>query len=314
MKIREALLLENEILEEGISSIVYHGTSITSALNILQQDRFILHPTFSKVSENNSKGKLYFLSTARTRTGRYHKDGGTPVLMRLDGRKLGQRYSGEPIDYWGPDFRAAAQGETEQEDRVYSDKPIIPRASSYMLSVDILAKDITPGKTISRNLFDLYVLLKKRRIPVRFYRNRNDWLIGSSANVMPHEEIMRFGQREEAKPVGLTPEEEEESRRYQRARTLRDLGRRKDDTLIAVYKAMKFDSKSAFTKEEEKKLYNIVREYPRNYFSPDLHNASKDRALINIMNLIAIEMRKKGIKNANELNEYIYEKWKMARW
>lgn len=313
MKIRDALLLENEILEEGISPIVYHGTSIASALNILQQDRFILHPTFSKSAEYNSKGKLYFLSTARTRTGRYHIDGGTPVLMRLDGRKLGQRYSGEPIDYWGPEFRAAAQGETEQEDRVYSDKPIIPRASSYMLSVDILAQRVEPGSVIGRRLFDLYVILKKRRIPVRVYRNRNDWIVGS-ANVMPHEEIMRFSQREEVKPIELTPEEEEAERQYQRSRTLRDLERRKNDTLIAVYKAMKFDSKSAFTKEEEKRLYNIVREYPRNYFSADLHNASKDRALINIMNLIAVEMRKKGIKNAKELNEYIYEKWKATRW
>ena len=120
------------VVSEGITDVVFHKTPIDRAADIMKTNKFMTSVAFGTPSDKEkNKGKLYFLSTARSPTSQYYA--GLPsVTFKLDGRKLGQRSKAAAVDYWGDGYEI-----DEMEDRVFTDKPFIEPAMDYITEVHI---------------------------------------------------------------------------------------------------------------------------------------------------------------------------------
>ena len=181
-----------QYIQEKITPIVFHKTSVVNAIKILATNKFRLSAVIgTKSEEEQNKGKFYFLSTARTPNSSFFNKFPTTgdLYFELDGDKFNERYKGFPIDYWGDSF-----SDREMEDRIVSDDQIIPNAKSYINSIHVYYATTKPveksllsrlmdgeeGKdlgseevTIDRNQLKyfekLYSLAKKNNIPIYFY-------------------------------------------------------------------------------------------------------------------------------------------------
>lgn len=189
---------------EGISAEVYHYTMTNKAAQILKNDKFRLTAVATH-SDNLAKGKKalsFYLSTTRSKTGHYTEINLEGVVLNLDGRKLGNNYSGQPVDYWGPEFRKVDQSINEMEDRIYHTKPTIPNASKYIKSIHVLIRVDRKRLNTTDRLFGdpeankkkeqeilswssdwankamrvLWLQAKKKGIPIFFYDNKQNWL------------------------------------------------------------------------------------------------------------------------------------------
>ena len=158
-------LNENKVITEGASDILYHFTSKTNLINILKKNEFNL--TFSigdSPDFNVNRNKFFYFSTTRSKSSGFKKGN---VKLVLDGRKLKNNYKLIPVDYW----RLKSLKNSEQEDRIISDKPIIPNAINYILEIHM--KDNT--EIISNK--EIYFISKKYNIPLFFYENEKDFLL-----------------------------------------------------------------------------------------------------------------------------------------
>lgn len=167
-------------LFEGISPVVFHYTSPLNAHNIISENRFKLSSAFGTDAERmvTDGKKLYYLSTTRHLLGGYHLDGGLAgVMMNLDGRKLSSRYSGKPVDYWGPDFRRIEPTKAEAEDRIYHTEPAIENATDYIDEIHVYALLDRIDENQQRTLRRLFIEIKKNNLPHFFYDNHEDWLL-----------------------------------------------------------------------------------------------------------------------------------------
>ena len=123
------------IMEKNpVSSVVYHRTWLHLLLDILKSNRFM--PTSSSGTPADqliNKGYEYYFSLMRSPRGDYARSSGQVALIELDGRKLNQRFKGGPVDYWGPKWN-----KDEMEDRVFTNKPFIENAKSYITAIHVL--------------------------------------------------------------------------------------------------------------------------------------------------------------------------------
>jgi len=185
------LLMESwrKFLKEGITDIVWHKTEEYKFIDILKDDRFMMSGGFSKPSESGyGKGKLYYLSTARTPTSAYFPGRRmNGVIIKLDGRKLGERLKGHAVDYYAMDYgkgtkssKKAAKVDKENpygppdenfeaEDRVLSDQPYIESASDYMLEVH-MAVPVYTGKTTNYDTGAYKVVAEDTINPAVYHR------------------------------------------------------------------------------------------------------------------------------------------------
>lgn len=170
-------------LFEGLSPVLYHATHAAAAVSILKKDQFFLSASYAKGAEDDISHdtKLFYMSTARTRTGGYHARDSSLILFELDGRKLSARFYGRAVDYWGPDFRSHDPTRFEQEDRIYHTDPVIKNASRYITAVHMTMRD---GKVNSHQR-QVYVTATKSRIPVYVYASASDLIAGRNALSTP---------------------------------------------------------------------------------------------------------------------------------
>jgi hypothetical protein len=150
-----------KMLNEGISDVVYHYTSgLEKGAKILEQNKFLASGGFTKDVESElGKGKLYYFSTARTAANAYTGTYPQGVIFKLDGRALGQKYKGVPLDYWATKKRSSKKaanpdpGETEgfeAEDRILLDDPYIEDADRYIDEIHFAI----PLYRFSKGMFD----------------------------------------------------------------------------------------------------------------------------------------------------------------
>lgn len=172
-------------IEAKLSNVLYHITTVSAAASIMTKDRFELKPSEGTLSEQslNAKGKPYYISTTRIRTGGYSQGNiyNKSVVLVLSGTKLAMKYSGGPIDYWGllsyPDEASRAK-RYEAEDRIFSESPFIAPAHSYILEVHAHINDR------SVELFQLKKACLLRHIPIWFYNNAKDLLLLDKRNAV----------------------------------------------------------------------------------------------------------------------------------
>jgi hypothetical protein len=178
-------------LIEGISSILYHSTGIYKLDAILRTDKFNLSTSIGTSTETDlsKKGKFFYFSTTRHKLGGFSLDPaeGTAMLV-LDGSKLANKYSGEAVDYWGPEFRKIDPKKFEAEDRIYSKTPQIDNASKYIKEIHVLVPikfnwswiDQTDPR--NRNIRSIYKNALIKKIPIYFYEDKKDFLIQNKKN------------------------------------------------------------------------------------------------------------------------------------
>lgn len=145
----------NYILKEGFSPILFHWTSLTNVVKILSQDTIKLTATVGNDADslNVSKNKFYYFSMARSMQSSYLRNKEWGAVLKLDGRKLGNRYSGKSVDYWND------RNHDEMEDRLYHDKPKIKNAKKYIKSIYIYL----PSKKENRLNSTEKLMLKKTK-------------------------------------------------------------------------------------------------------------------------------------------------------
>ena len=166
---RQAQILKESLLKEGISPIIYHFTSLQALYQILMSQKFYLKTGVFRDSYEHklSDGKrMYYLSTTRNRNANegysnaYKSEGG--VRITLDGEKLSHNYKGKPTNYWGDDSALGRMKylnpdkvgqplkwdnemqqhrNDETEDRIWSFHPTISNALEYIKRIDILLPD-----------------------------------------------------------------------------------------------------------------------------------------------------------------------------
>lgn len=176
-------------LDERISSIVYHFTTIHGFESIMIGDKFRLadnplpDPELEPYAVNPDKYS-YFMSVARTRTPGYSRisrdDYNRPLNVRfqLDGNKLSSNYKGKPFDYF-----SALQGNAikknqydEFEDRIYHNDRYIPKATSYITRIDVnLDGDDVKVRGVRKMLYDTLVDAVSSNIPLYLYKSEKDF-------------------------------------------------------------------------------------------------------------------------------------------
>jgi hypothetical protein len=171
-------LREQQILNEGSSDILYHFTYIEYLLNILKNNEFSLTSTLGSTIESRiNKKKFFYFSTTRSRSSGFVKG---DVKIVLDGRKLNYINKITPIDYWqfpkdrnsydNPQSYTKVLSSSEQEDRIVSDKSVIPNAIKYIIEIHIYVETL---KLALKNIIDI---CKNNNIKLYLYDNRKNWL------------------------------------------------------------------------------------------------------------------------------------------
>ena len=291
-------------LFEGISPVVFYARSVRSALEIINTNTIRMSPTFTKGMEAHEKYS-YYLSTARTRTGKYHVDNSSySVLFELDGRKLSNTMSGEPMDYWGADFRRATGGAYEQEDRIYSNSPDIKNASNYITRADILLGNERYSREGSnKDVRSLIMGLQRRGVPFRLYEDGKQWISGGIGI-----DVSEFLKRSFPEVKSISREQTEEDK-YINMRALR----KPNSDLGLIYKALVVDDKNAFTNDEWHNLRRYISFLDaKGSVNAELHNSQNQTSLRPTLTKIGEFMRINGLRNGNDLANYLVDKWGRA--
>lgn len=131
-----------KLLLERVSDVVYHLLKFQTAVEFLSQDVIKLTPAFSDTEERKvSKGRLFFLSTTRSKSGTYTEQNARSTnrnlaMFVLDGVRLSQNYKGVPVNF----FANIKTDQDEMEDRVLANTPTI-KAKPYVKEVHLLLVD-----------------------------------------------------------------------------------------------------------------------------------------------------------------------------
>lgn len=181
-------------LHEGISDIVFHGTTIISAIKILHHNVFY---TSSSIADGLKKPPYpFFFSTTRSKTSSYIKvltrDHAVVVIFELNGRNLKQNIKGVPYDffraedpgYQGPDW------EDEMEDRIFLNSSEIPQAKNFIIGADIVydtSKHI--GHIEAAQISTVILKLKEINIVPKLYDSYQNMI--SKRKSMSYEEFLQ---------------------------------------------------------------------------------------------------------------------------
>ena len=275
-------------LLEGVSNKLFHYTDPKSALGILESDAFKLTTAFGTDADRaaQSKGKLYYLSTTRTVTGRYHDMvGDSAVMINLDGRKLSQNYSGSPVDYWGREFRLV-DPRSESEDRIYSEKPVIENASKYITAIHVYSNPDRVNDAQHKMIRQLLISAKKNSIPVYYYDDSKAWKFQTISKAVRFED-KQVDKKDRYPDVP--------SRNY----------------LAPYIELLKKENKKDLSKKA-KSLLDAVRWHEHEFvtaFKNDIHNV-RTRQRNRVANLISA-LKEKGISDAQQFKDFIIKKWEL---
>ena len=147
--------INENLITESLSSVVYHFASMQRLLKMAKENRFYLTSAVATPSDMKvNRERLYYMSTTRNksvRSGFGTKFSSNGVRIQLNGDKLNQKYKSFPVDYWGDsmgkqsyyrdnkDFKTRQQHiDNEMEDRLVSNDQTIENFSRYIERIDII--------------------------------------------------------------------------------------------------------------------------------------------------------------------------------
>ena len=102
---RKIMINESQclLLREGLSSLLYHFTSINNGFSICKDDKIYLQSALAKDADNYDKKRKFYLSCTRVRSsdfGYSYKFSRGGVRITLDGDLLSNNFAGKQINYW----------------------------------------------------------------------------------------------------------------------------------------------------------------------------------------------------------------------
>ena len=316
----------NKFLNEGISDIVFHGTSINSLISILKQDKILGATNIGTGSDLTiNKERFFYFSTTRSRHPKTGYSGGD-VRLKLNGRKLGQRYKGAPVDYWQwskdpKDWNDKtayhnALTSTEMEDRLLLNSPEIDNASTYIMEIHVLLSWYTKKSHIN----NILMLSRQRGLGnvLFFYDDQNGF-----ANMNTGKAISYMDALTKVKDDDQNVEKSDEMpsyrwRDYLTILTLISRNNRNTEYEIENFLANNFSNKRNDIMDKMKEIekefeyasyvdWRLNEKYTT--VSNAIHNnrSNSDNFWIFIVKLLAKDMKANGFKN---LKEYFYSKFK----
>lgn len=199
--------IDKMLITEMTSSRCYHFCTWPALVAIASNNQFALRTNVTSRSEHwNQPNRRFYMSLSRVADGRvgyqsYFSNEDILCRIELDGDKLSDRYRIRPVN-WVENgnfdtkekredrtkrgqstskerytkaagnghipYFARVQDEVENEDRVFSDKPIIPNAYSYIKRIDIFlqntrnfARDYMSKKEIADERAEVIKMLLK---------------------------------------------------------------------------------------------------------------------------------------------------------
>lgn len=178
---------------------LYHATTWQAALRILRSNVVSLSPRGMDPSDANAQldvgSRFYFLSCSSVRYGGYAYAKRMEVVFALDYKKVESDARIVPYDYWGTEFKKAAQERgdyqsyEENELRVVSTRPELSPASKYIVGVHVLL----PGTNVESDelaaLSSLLSGIKEQaehlNLPVYFYPDFEDYKNQVTSRAVP---------------------------------------------------------------------------------------------------------------------------------
>ena len=199
MKLIKIIKEELQLLNEGLSNILYHFTHIGNISNILTTNKLNTSSNLGTLSDaQKDKGRSFYFSTQRNKgkSGYGYNTGGDAVLV-LDGRKLMSKYKGFPTDYWNystspkdyhnqQDYINALRSK-ELEDRIVTNEPYIEPASDYIKEIHV---DLSrPWYLKKSDAINIENKAKELGIPIYFYNDKNQYQLQNKTKALPLENI-----------------------------------------------------------------------------------------------------------------------------
>lgn len=196
--IKLTTLLEG-FLDEKVSSIAYHITTLENAYKIISSDTFEMSQASGSPSERRKNPPRYpfYMSTARSRYSNYFKDQAertSAVILTLDGDRLNNYFKSKAIDFFGDSyFSDRKKGGSEMEDRIFSKKPRITNFLKFIKRVDLFLldesfQDIRNVKAVK----DIATQCKKKGIPYLLFEDPDDFLRGREQKAIPVQKILNI--------------------------------------------------------------------------------------------------------------------------
>ena len=195
-----------EIVNEGLSPVLYHSTSEVAVRAILHSDEFMLSATEDNIQQKSKTfGKYpYYMSFSRSRSNEYVRMSEMSVILTIDGRRLATAYSGGPIDYfhYHPEIKFKAD---EMEDRLLSKNRTVGNAGRYIRLIEVLlpsywySSKVTYKPSVANlRYYEVMVeMAAKSDIPVYFYTSQSDFLSGNRKNSLTISELQQFVKKRE---------------------------------------------------------------------------------------------------------------------
>ena len=307
------------LLLEGLSPTLYRYVQITEMLDTLKNNAFRMTNFLGSTAEFNigKNKKYYFLSTARHKLGSYNMNPNKAgVMMVLDGRKLGQKYKGAPVDYWSDGTKNTPHGQQESEDRIYHDKSTIPNASKYIKEMHLFLGDDYKNEEEfkglrdidRRNIREFVTLAKKKGIDYYLYDSKRNWLIQNKKLAIDLD-LQALSLKDITSTIAV---DKQSARAKVRNKMSQFRGSKYFGAYIELYK-LRPDQESHLTKDAKELLYRL--KYDVHSYSDDvtsnlqneLHNSKKD--FDGTSDEFISLMRKEKLATPKQMVMFLKNKW-----
>lgn len=208
--VKEKTLLNENIINESVSPVVYHFTDVAALYRIMLSDKFYLKTgAFKTFSDSGGGKRMFYLSTTRNKNayeGYSNKFvGRRGVRITLDGNKLNQKYYGSSFNYWGDgelgrmkylnpekvglnkNWSKSVQQhrDDETEDRIWSYKSSIPNAWDYILRVDICINGIEKDNDFKQVIYNIFHTSEKFTKKINLYDDIESFALGNKNTIIP---------------------------------------------------------------------------------------------------------------------------------
>lgn len=286
---------ECNLILESLSETVYHYTHLKKLLNILKTNKFNLTTSFGQDSDDlSTKNKNYYMSFTRSRIGQFHypqyKSGSQAVILVIDGKKLSNTYEGKPVEYW----QFGRQLKNEMEDRLFSNKPEIDNATSYIKEIHTFSAN--PDSNEYKLLRQAYIEASKNKISFYFYNDSKAFDL--------------LNKQKSIKLTELKPEQVEELTPY-------NSKYRNRNYLAGYMELLSVKPNAILTKEAKRKLDQMYLNDSKFYkdgwltsIKNDIHNDKTDPTRKKYADVLIKKLQSLGIKNLSEMSDYILNKFK----
>ncbi|MFA5015789.1 MAG: hypothetical protein WC549_09680 [Actinomycetota bacterium] len=290
----------------GFSSVLYHWCNYDKLFDVLETNEIKLNLVLGTDSDIMlNKNRFYYLSMTRSKLGGYHFSKGYGVVLVLDGRALGNSYSGGPVDYWGANWRDTAWKSLqerrielesfmtydEKEDRLVSNQSAIKPANKYIKEIHVMKWE-SSGEGYQ---FDFYNQMKEiesksNELGIRayFYENEKDF------------KLLNKNKAKSFNEINLSKGVEEKDRWRPSRRSM--LGE-----YFELYEA---DSLDGLSERAKKLAYNIgwYKDDKIISLKADIHNMGKDLRYQEERDRLVSIFKKEGIRTVKEFIEILAKK------